>query len=931
MSETKRTSRLLTLVFTDVVDSTALKAKRGDFRAEELLTRHRAHVERIAKQHSGRIIDWAGDGCFLTFETSSEAVLFAVELQREHLSDLDLPAIRVGIHMGEVTELVRADGTVRVEGLTVDLTARLESLAHPNQIVMSEAVYKSARQRLRHRESELTLIWKQYGEFHLKGFDEPIEVCVAGLGENAPLDAPVRSEKAWPATSPAKATAVSDEDDLRLLRRLFRRPQGVAAFVVLVLAVVGGMIYIPTLQKNKTEGRMKWARDVVPEIQKSMQAGDFKKAYELATEADKYIDDMLLDQLIGQTSGELSFVTSEPGAQVSYKPYNEPNSPWQSVGKTPIAALHLPLGIYRWRVELDGYATREFVRPVFPRGASEFAGQDSAVYNLQLAPVSPETDGMSFVEGSVFFPSITGIGIVEYNIDSFFIDITEVTNAAYREFVEAGGYTDPKFWTEPFELSSEILSFDDAKKRFVDSTGRPGPASWVMGDFPAGKENYPVQGVSWYEAMAYAKFRGKMLPTFYHWARAAFPIMEAGMLVLTPQMIAYSNLESDGPIPVASTPDLSSTGTYNMAGNVREWCLNARGNLHFTMGGKWDEPEYILFSPTPLDSWDRTEGNGFRCMRMPDGAQVQEEFLKPLGEYTFEANRKRYTPETLRSTLAVFATPARTDYAVKIESTDTTPRHYNREKLSIAGVGDMDSRLPIELDTPKTGKGPWPVVIFQPGMDSLYVRDPHAGLADSAQFLTQTDRILVRPILAGMYYRNTGNTARQFAEAQARGVYFRTWIQELNQTVAYLKTRPDVDPNAISFYGISLGATIGVVFGAENKDVKSVILALAGLPPLMKEAVNGIAPLIEEYATLIRQPVLMLNGRYDFLMPVEESQNPLFNRLAADPAHKKHVLYDEGHSLPSQSEVIREVTAWLDQYEHGVPESPAAAVETNAQ
>ncbi len=919
MSDDHRASRLLTLVFTDIVDSTALKARHGDFKAGDLLARDRGHVDRIAKSHGGRVIDWAGDGCFLTFETSSEAVLFAIDLQREHLSDPELPAIRIGIHMGEVTELIRADGTVRVEGLTVDLTARLESLAHPNQIVMSEAVYQSARQRLRHREPEITLLWKSYGAFHLKGFEEPIEICVAGLSEGSPLDAPVRSEKAWPASSAPKSARTAGADDLRLIRRLFRRPQGVAALLALAAAIAAGMFYVPSLQENKTEGRVKWARDVVPNIQQLMQSGDFRQAYELAVEADEYIDDMLLDQLIAEASGDLSFATNEPGAQVSYKPYDQPESAWQPAGRTPLDSLHLPVGIYRWRLELDGFAPREFVRPVFPRGKSVLAGIDSAIYDITLTNVTPETEGMTFVEGSSFFPSITGIGLLQYTIDPFFIDITEVTNAEYREFVEAGGYADPQYWTEALAAYGDAPPFEDAVKRFVDSTGRPGPATWVLGDIPAGKENFPVQGVSWFEAMAYANFRGKMLPTVYHWARAAFPVIEAGILVLTPQMIAYSNLESEGPIAVASTPDMSSAGTYNMAGNVREWCLNQRGTLRFAMGGKWDEPQYVLFNAIPIDPWDRSEGNGFRCMRMPGDAQVQEEFLKPFGDYLFEANRNRYTKETLQATLGIFGAASRTDFAVQIDSTDTTQRHYNREELSIAGPGAVNDRLPIIVQTPKTGDGPWPAVIFQPGTDALYLTDPNSGLVEWSQFIPQSGRILVRPILSGMYYRNDGSSTRQFAEPESRGAFIRAWIQELNQTVAYLKTRPDVDPSAISYYGISLGAILGVVFGAANDDVQTLILALGGLPPLADRESAGLVPLIEEYAMLVDQPVLMLNGRYDFLFPVEESQKPLFNHFATTPDDKKLVIFDVGHSMPTQSEVIREVVTWLDRYEHGLP------------
>ena len=66
MSEANDRSRVLTLVFTDLADSTALKTERGDQAVDALITRHRTHVTRLTKESSGRVIDWAEDGCFLT-------------------------------------------------------------------------------------------------------------------------------------------------------------------------------------------------------------------------------------------------------------------------------------------------------------------------------------------------------------------------------------------------------------------------------------------------------------------------------------------------------------------------------------------------------------------------------------------------------------------------------------------------------------------------------------------------------------------------------------------------------------------------------------------------------------------------------------------------------------------------------------------------
>jgi adenylate cyclase len=192
-------SRTLALVFTDLADSTALKAERGDQAVGDLIERHRALVRRLAADADGRIIDWAGDGCFLTFETPSGAVSFALRLQRAHLEAPDLPRLRIGVHMGEVSERPGdEDAPPRIEGLAVDLAARISGLARPGQILMSAAVANSARQRIHTGDFSEPLRWETYGSYELKGFDEPLEIREAGFDGLASFAAPAASEKAWP-------------------------------------------------------------------------------------------------------------------------------------------------------------------------------------------------------------------------------------------------------------------------------------------------------------------------------------------------------------------------------------------------------------------------------------------------------------------------------------------------------------------------------------------------------------------------------------------------------------------------------------------------------------------------------------------------------------------------------------------------------------
>ena len=89
-----------------------------------------------------------------------------------------------------------------------------------------------------------------------------------------------------------------------------------------------------------------------------------------------------------------------------------------------------------------------------------------------------------------------------------------------------------------------------AEADFRDATGRPGPASWELSRYAAGRENHPVQGVSWFEAVAFCEWEGKSLPTFYHWKQAAGVDVRDNMLAAS--NIATTSAAA-GPVPVGSS------------------------------------------------------------------------------------------------------------------------------------------------------------------------------------------------------------------------------------------------------------------------------------------------------------------------------------------------------------------------------------------
>ncbi len=67
------------------------------------------------------------------------------------------------------------------------------------------------------------------------------------------------------------------------------------------------------------------------------------------------------------------------------------------------------------------------------------------------------------------------------------------------------------------------------------------------------------------------------------------------------------------------------------------------------------------------------------------------------------------------------------------------------------------------------------------------------------------------------------------------------------------------------------------------------------------------------FALHVKAPVLMINGRYDFVFPLETCQDPMFRVLGTPAADKKHILYDTGH-MPALLPMMKDTLDWFDHY-----------------
>lgn len=241
----------------------------------------------------------------------------------------------------------------------------------------------------------------------------------------------------------------------------------------------------------------------------------------MAKEAERYIpNDSALLKLWPTIAFPFSFQTTPSGANVYWKDYNDMKGEWKLIGKTPLKNIWIPQGFTRIKIEKTGFIT-VLSPPTMWR--SEL--------NLRLDSTGKFPENMVKVTGSEAWMLI--VGLEKYSdkyVNDFLMDKYEVTNKEFKRFVDAGGYRNKTYWDYPIYLEGKEISWDKAIDLFHDKTGKPGPAGWEVGTYPDGKDNHPVTGVSWYEAMAYAKFAGKKLPTVYHWSMVANTINTWGII-----------------------------------------------------------------------------------------------------------------------------------------------------------------------------------------------------------------------------------------------------------------------------------------------------------------------------------------------------------------------------------------------------------------
>ena len=699
---------------------------------------------------------------------------------------------------------------------------------------------------------------------------------------------------------------------LKTLGRRLRKPRvAVPAFVILAALIFIGIRF------SKHQAQVRWAQNVaLPEIGKLVEGNDCWRnlipVYGLAEKAEKIIPrDPKLAELFSKCSFKINIKTNPPGAKIYMKEYMAPDSEWTYLGVSPIEQIRLPVGIFRWKIEKEGYET--------VLAAASTWGPDLSKHDV-LGP----NDLMRTMDKKGSIPPdmvrVTGADTAAGRFPDFYIDRYEVTNKRYKEFLNSGGYRNKKYWKQKFIKDGKELTWDEAMKAFVDQTGQSGPATWQAGDYPEGQGDYPVSGISWHEAAAYAEFAGKSLPTGEHWgiARGEYTTIIqvpqlGGFAILAP----FSNFRGKGPVPVGSLPGITSYGAFDMAGNVREWCWNEAPQGRLIRGGAWDDNPYIFGSLSQAPPMERFPKDGFRCAFYPSPDKIPGsafQAVKPAEAK--DLYKEKPVPDPIFQVYKEQFSYDKTDLKTRIESRQENPGGWIQEKVSFdAAYGG--ERVIAYLFLPKNAKPPFQTVIYFPGSASIDQRssqdiESYYEFPMFLSFIVKNGRAALYPVYKGTFERgNDTLTALLYSNDlnshQSVDLFIQD-VKDFRRCIDYLETRPDIDSQKIAYYGMSWGAALGAYIPAVEERLKASILLGGNINGLGRPEINDI-----NFVGRVKIPTLMLNGKYDTLCPVETTIKPMFDLLGTPADRKRLILYETDH-IPPVNEFIKETLAWLDKY-----------------
>ncbi len=269
---------------------------------------------------------------------------------------------------------------------------------------------------------------------------------------------------------------------------------------------------------------------------------------------------------------------------------------------------------------------------------------------------------------------------------------------------------------------------------------------------------------------------------------------------------------------MGAQPAMSGFGTYDMAGNVREWVWNAASARRYTLGGAWSDPTYLFTGPDALDPLDRSPILGLRCARNLTAPPTPS--LDPIDEVVRDVSKLRPAADDVFRVYkaALVSDPSDpSDLGAQVESVDDSLAHWRVEKVSYAAFYG-GARVPAQLFLPKNARPPFQTVVYFPPASAVRLRTSEGIGSREFGFLVRSGRAVLFPVYDGTYERRNAQS-RPWRDLPARH-HHPASAKDVRRSIDFVESRPETStPKSFAFYGLSMGADMGPLVGAVEDSV----------------------------------------------------------------------------------------------------------------
>ena len=239
--------------------------------------------------------------------------------------------------------------------------------------------------------------------------------------------------------------------------------------------------------------------------------------------------------------------------------------------------------------------------------------------------------------------------------------------------------------------------------RFRDATGRPGPSTWELGTYPGRAGRFPGARRELVRGRRLRGFAGKRLPTVHHWRWAA----RLGIFLGHPEPATSAGKGRWRSGPTGAR----EFGTYDMAGNVKEWCWNESATDATSSAADGTSPTIRFRGPDARSPFDRSEGNGIRCIMLAAGhdsrrRRSMSQISNVVRDYYGRSLSRRRVPD-LSGSLRL--RPVRSQGRRRVDRRQLGV--WKQERISYAAAYGNE-RIVAYLYLPKNAAPPYQTVVY---------------------------------------------------------------------------------------------------------------------------------------------------------------------------------------------------------------------------